>query len=152
LNGIAQGFITDRIADLLRAEGMDHVLIDLGEMRSIGTHPAGRPWHVGVADPADPVRIAERIDIANMAVATSGGYGTRFDASGRYNHLIDPRTGGCSPAAGSVTVIARDATTADAASTALSLMATGEIGPALARLGAVEARLHGPEGVMIIEG
>ena len=37
LNGIAQGFITDRIADLLRNEGFEHAMVDLGEFRALGT-------------------------------------------------------------------------------------------------------------------
>ena len=36
LNGIAQGFITDRIADLLRNEGFEHAMVDLGEWRALG--------------------------------------------------------------------------------------------------------------------
>jgi thiamine biosynthesis lipoprotein len=56
LNGIAQGYITDRIADLLRGHGLRHVLIDLGEIRALDTHPAGR----GPSDcriQAGPVRL-----------------------------------------------------------------------------------------------
>lgn len=150
LNGIAQGYVTDRVADLLRAEGMDHVLIDLGETRALGPHPDGRPWRVGLADPADQGRIAAHVPLADMALATSGGYGTRFEASGRHNHLIDPRTGRSAPALRSVSVLACDATTADAASTALSFLEEGEIGPALARLGALEAHLLGPNGGAIV--
>jgi len=33
------------------------------------------------------------IPINNKALATSGGYGTLFDRTGWYHHLIDPRTG-----------------------------------------------------------
>jgi thiamine biosynthesis lipoprotein len=152
LNGIAQGYITDRVADLLRAEDMDHVLIDLGEARALGTHPDGRPWRIGLADPADPDRIAAHVPLTDLALATSGGYGTRFEASGRHNHLIDPRTGRSAPAWRSISVLARDATTADAASTALSFLDDGEIGPALARLGALEAHLLGPNGVAVVRG
>jgi thiamine biosynthesis lipoprotein len=150
LNGIAQGYVTDRVADLLRAEGMDHVLIDLGETRAMGTHPDGRPWRIGLADPAVPDRIAAHVPLADMALATSGGYGTRFEATGRHNHLIDPRTGRSAPAFRSVSVLARDATTADAASTALSFLEDDEIGPALARLGALEAHVLGPNGVTVV--
>lgn len=142
LNGIAQGYITDRVADLLRAEGMDHVLIDLGETRAIGTHPDGRPWQIGLADPADPARIAERVDLVDLALATSGGYGTRFEASGRFNHLIDPRTGRSAPALRSVSVTAPTATTADVASTALSLLPLGEARSVMRELGASAAHVH----------
>ncbi len=151
LNGIAQGYVTDRVADLLRAQGMTQVLLDLGETRALGQHPDGRPWHVGLTDPTDPQRIATRVDLSERALATSGGYGTAFDAGGRFNHLIDPRNGRCAPPARSVSVIARDATTADAASTALSFLENGEIRPALRRLGAIQAHLLGPDGETIIK-
>ena len=54
LNGIAPGYVTDRIVDLLRAEGIDRTLVDMGESRAIGTRPDGRPWDVAVADPDEP--------------------------------------------------------------------------------------------------
>ncbi|MGF1608734.1 MAG: FAD:protein FMN transferase [Kiloniellales bacterium] len=122
LNGIAQGFVTDRVAELFGRNGVDHVLLDLGEIRACGQAPAGRPWRVGIADPLQPAEIIGRLDLASRAVATSGGYGTLFDASGRFSHLIDPRSGRTAPAARSVTVTAADATTADAYSTAFALM------------------------------
>ncbi len=54
LNGIAQGYITDRVADLLRARGLRHVLVDLGEIRGLGRHPQGRAWIAGIKDPQAP--------------------------------------------------------------------------------------------------
>jgi thiamine biosynthesis lipoprotein len=58
----------------------------------------------------------------DRAVSTSGGYGFRFDAAGRFNHLFDPRTGGCADLYRSVTTVSCTATAADALSTAFSLM------------------------------
>lgn len=119
LNGIAQGFITDRASELLRARGITSVLVDLGEHRALGAHPDGRPWRVGLADPFDPAHVAATLDLVDRAVATSGGYGTRFSADGRFHHLFDPRTGASANRHASVSVIADTATTADALSTAL---------------------------------
>ena len=68
----------------------------------------------------------------NKAVATSGAYGFRFDAQGTYNHLFDPMTGGCAPPSKTIAVIADTATTADALSTAFTLMQEKAIGAALA--------------------
>jgi FAD:protein FMN transferase len=127
LNGIAQGYITDKVADLLRAEGIDHSLVEMGETRVIGTHPDGRAWDVAVADPDDPDRIATVLPIVDRAVATSGAYGFRFDQSGRFNHLFDPVTGACACMYRSVTTVARRATAADALSTAFSLMPRNRI-------------------------
>jgi len=150
LNGIAQGYITDRVAELLRSEGLDSVLIDLGETRALGAHPDGRPWRVGLADPSAPARIALRLDLSDGALATSGGYGTVFDPSGRHTHLLDPRSGLSAPVRRSVSVLAPRAATADAASTALALLPVGEVSDVLRRLGARAAHILGPEGVSLI--
>ena len=150
LNGIAQGYITDRVTDMLRAAGMAHVLVDLGEIRALGTHPDGRPWRVGLADPADPTRVTERLDLADAALATSGGYGTCFDATGRHTHLIDPRTGRSAPAQRSVSVTAGSATIADAASTALSIPPVDDTRAVLRRLGATAAHIRGADGTAAV--
>jgi FAD:protein FMN transferase len=122
LNGIAQGYVTDRIVDLLRAHGIGHSLVDMGETRAIGSHPDGRPWEVGVADPRAAGRLEAVLPIVDRAVSTSGAYGFRFDSLGRFNHLFDPRTGGCAERYLSVTTVSNNATAADALSTAFSLM------------------------------
>lgn len=133
LNGIAQGFITDRIVQLLRSEGIGQVMVDLGEIRAIGRHPIGRPWHAGIKNPMRDGDLVGKIDLIDRALATSGGYGTVFDVNGRYSHLIDPRDGHTAPLARSVSVVARDATTADALSTAFSLVGSAEIQALLPR-------------------
>lgn len=120
LNGIAQGFITDRVVALLRDAGLAHALVDMGEIRAIGDHPAHRPWQVALEGAADTA--GRTIDVTDRAVATSAAAGFRFDAAGRCNHLFDPRTGGCAGASRRVTLVADDATTADALSTAFGLM------------------------------
>ncbi len=141
LNGIAQGYITDRVADMLRARGMAHVLLDLGEIRALGDHPDGRPWTVGIEDPFDRARIARRLDIADRAVASSAGAGTAFEPSGRIHHLFDPRTGRSANHFAGVTVVAATATQADALSTALFVMPPARIAALRARLSGVRAIL-----------
>ena len=74
LNGIGQGYITDRVAEiLLSVNGMDRALIDMGETRAIGNRPEGSPWLVGLEDPRAPGQVAETIPLRDRAVATSGG-------------------------------------------------------------------------------
>jgi thiamine biosynthesis lipoprotein len=136
LNGIAQGFITDRIAEQLRAQGFQHVLVNMGEMRALGGHADGTPWRVGVADPDRPWRSCLTLPLVGGAIATSGGYGTPFDASGRHHHLFDPRSGSSANFYRSVSVLAPDATTADALSTGLSAM------PREAALAVLDAHPH----------
>lgn len=145
LNGIAQGYITDRVVDLLRADGIDRSLIDMGETRALGGRPLGGPWVVGLEDPTAPGRVAQRITLDNRAVSTSGGYGTLLDPAGRFNHIFDPATGGTSWRYRAVSVVADTATTADALSTGFSLMPIEAIEPIVRRLG-LQAYLATPDG------
>lgn len=146
LNGIAQGYVTDRVSQRLKAEGMDNVLVDMGELRALGHHPSGRPWTVGLADPRAPDRSTETVDLTDGAMATSGGYGTQFDAAGRFTHLFDPASGACAAQWLAVTVQAPDATTADALSTALSVVPADRAPAILAAYPGVTARFTHPDG------
>ncbi|KQY99402.1 thiamine biosynthesis protein ApbE [Pseudolabrys sp. Root1462] len=139
LNGIAQGYVTDRVADVLRAAGCEHTLVDMGEIRAIGAHPAGRPWDVAIRDPRDGSRTFAGLQLDNMSVATSSGMGTPFDATGRFNHIFDPSKGTCASKYLSVSVKTMRATSADALSTALSLMPTEAATSVLQATGGGEA-------------
>lgn len=112
LNGIAQGYITDRIADLLQNEGFEHVVVELGEARVLGDHPEGRPWRVALRDRAGATD--RMIDLSSGAVALHGGYGTVFDESGRNHHIFDPATGRSAQTMLDVAVVSDRATDADA--------------------------------------
>lgn len=120
LNGIAQGYIADHVAALLRAEGLSNVLIDCGEIAALGTAPEGIGWPVRIAD-------GPRLALRDLALATSAPLGTCFDAAGRVAHIIDPRTG--MPVHSrwrQVSLTAPSAAFADAASTAACLARDGQ--------------------------
>ncbi len=140
LNGIAQGYITDRVAEILRARGWTNVLIDLGEIRALDGRPGGGPWTVGLENPG------HHLALNNQAVATSSGGATRFEASGRHHHLLDPSSGASPNAYRSVTVIAPEAVTADALSTAMFLLPRAEAGRVLHAGGGTEAWLIDGQG------
>jgi FAD:protein FMN transferase len=122
LNGVGEGYVTDRVVDLLRANGVEHAMVNMGEIYALGSHPNGDPWSIGLEDPRASERMTERIALADRAMATSAGCGTTFDPSGRFNHLFEPRTGHTSWRWLSVSVEAATATEADALSTAFSVM------------------------------
>ena len=119
LNSIAQGYITDAIADLLRNEGFESAVVDLGEIRALGRHPDGRPWRLGIRDGKSPASIERTIDLEDTALAVSGGYGTTFDDSGRFHHIFDPRTGESATTLIDAAVIGPSATIANGLATAL---------------------------------
>jgi thiamine biosynthesis lipoprotein len=123
LGGIAQGFAVDRAALILRQRHVKSAIIDIGgEVLAIGKSPQGRPWRVGIQNPRGQ-GIIETIDLENAAVSTSGDYEKFFVIKGsRYPHIINPKTGMPAQAFASVTVIADNATFADAMSTAIAIM------------------------------
>ena len=148
LNGIAQGYVTDKIVDLLRSQGIAQSLVDMGETRAIGARPDGRPWEVGIADPDAVGRTEAIVPIVDRAVSTSGAYGFRFDPQGRFNHLFNPSTGGCANRYRSVTTVSRTATAADALSTAFSLMEESQIRSLLSHVGIERVHLIDAAGVV----
>lgn len=146
LNGIAQGYVTDKVVELLRAHGVDHSLVDMGESRAIGSRPDGRPWDVGIADPEVAGRLKAVLPIVDRAVSTSGGYGFQFDPEGRFNHLFDPQNGGCAKRYRSITTVSRNAAAADALSTAFSLMPPERIRSLLPHVDVERVHLVDPAG------
>lgn len=139
LNGIAQGYATDKVVDLLRACGVEHALVDMGESRAIGSTPEDRPWRIGITDPSNSEAILKVLQVTDRAVATSSPSGFRFDEHGRFTHIIDPRTGSTPQRYASLSVVAREAATADALSTAFTLMDVETIAGAVRRLDGVDA-------------
>ncbi|MCB1748855.1 MAG: FAD:protein FMN transferase, partial [Gammaproteobacteria bacterium] len=140
LNGIAQGYVTDRARALLAAHGMPHALVNLGEYAALGPRPDGGPWRVAIAHPEVPWRMLGVVELrAGAALATSAGAGTAFDAARRYHHLLDPRTGRSSASWRSVSVCAPSATLADGLSTALAVAAPAQAEAILARYPAASA-------------
>ena len=148
LNSGAQGYITDRVTDVLRAHGFDRMLVDMGEPRAISAKPDGSAWRIGIADPANPDRTIITLDVVDKCVSTSGGYGTLFDSAGAFTHLIDTRTGRTAPALLGVSVVADTGIAADGLSTAM-LMAPVERRQAILKAaGGLKAIYVTPEGVV----
>jgi len=146
LNGIAQGYITDRIAEILKEEGFENVLVDLGEIRAIGRRSSGRPWRVGIRDPLEQNGVIAELSLAEQALATSSGHGFRFDAAGRYHHIFDPRTGACPQAYAGVSVLAPSATVADALATAFMCMPPEAVAAIVRAMPAVTAHVIRRDG------
>jgi thiamine biosynthesis lipoprotein len=126
LNGLGQGYVTDRIVYLLRLHGFKHVLVDLGEQRALGPRCDGRPWQVAREGTSG-------IELSDGALATSEGTGCILGAAGTVHHLFDPRTGRSPLQWRRVTVFHRSAAVADALSTALYAARAQELADVLGR-------------------
>ena len=126
-NAIAQGYSCDTVASYLRSIGVHDMLVDIGEIYCEGLNPSRAPWSIGIDTPTD----GNNTPGADMQGIwrSSGSYGQGVVTSGNYRkfyvwqgkkaaHTIDPRTS--RPVTHnllSATVVAPDATTADAVAT-----------------------------------
>lgn len=124
---IAKGFGVDCVADVLRRNGCDDYMVEIGgEVSARGFNPQGRPWRIMIESPRTDAELSSGIiELNNRCVATSGNYRnfyTRPDGS-KYGHTINPLTG--YPQQGeflSVTVSAPTCIEADALATACMAM------------------------------
>ncbi len=128
LNGIAQGYIADRVAALLRARGLDDVLVNTGEFHALGGNWPVRLRRGSTVLP-DPVMLG------NRALASSAPLGTLIDEGRGIGHILDPRRGASAPARWTLVSISADsAAQADALSTAGCLLDRGELTASVARI------------------
>ena len=111
LNGVAQGYVTDRGVEILKRLGFERVFVDLGEMRALGAPEKGY-WTVDLPDKRNAVQLS------GGALATSAGSGMIFAHNGDH-HLFDPRTGRPARYWSWLTAHAPSAVVADALSTTL---------------------------------
>lgn len=153
LNGIAQGYITDRIASLLDEYGFSQALVCLGEMYALEAPDDGRPWAIRI----DGLTGANaEISLENAALATSSAKGTVFSSDASQtgasqsgsvlSHLVNPHTGRASPLWEQVSVVAPNATCADALSTGLSFVERSAWSGMIERAGADYAVGLGADG------
>src|SRR6202790_1039465 len=131
LNSVAQGFITDAIADMLRNEGFESAVVDLGEFHALGRPPDGHPWRIGIQNPLAATEIGRVIELDDTALAVSGGYGTVFEPTGHFHHLFDPQTGASANKVADAAVIGPRATSANALATAICVVGEERAGALL---------------------
>jgi len=123
LGGIAKGYAIDLAVRALQEAGARSGIVDIGgDVRLFGRPAEREKWRVRVRKPPGGQETID-VELPPCAVTTSGDYERGQQVGERwFSHIKDPRTG--RPVAGvpSVTVVAPDATTADALATALSVL------------------------------
>jgi thiamine biosynthesis lipoprotein len=104
--GIGKGYAVDRMADILKQNGVTAALVagSGSSIYGLGAPPSQpQGWPVEIKDPWHPEKTVAQVFLKNMSMSTSGSYEKFFRAEGRtYAHIMDPRTG--YPAQGSVSV------------------------------------------------
>ncbi|MBK1439305.1 FAD:protein FMN transferase [Parapedobacter sp. ISTM3] len=120
VNGIAQGYSVDVLADHLESKGIVQYLVELGgELRVKGPKPDGTPMRIGIERPSgkgmEQVVIEDVMEVREGAVTTAGSY-RKFlqDSERRVSHHINPKTGyPFDTEIISATIYAKNAVTAD---------------------------------------
>lgn len=134
LNGVAQGYIADRVADRMRAEGLSGILVNTGELHAIGKMPGGQGTGWPVSLKAGNEILRDALSLRDRALASSAPLGTVFDAEGRVGHILDPRSGRPTAAKWQlVSVTAPRAAVADGLSTAGCMLTRREMTEAVSR-------------------
>lgn len=137
LSSIAKGHAVDRLALCLEQHGVRHYLAEIGgELRGAGMKPDGQPWWVelegvpGVESGREQLPQVSQVLVAlhGLAAATSGDYRRSYQhGARRASHTLDPRSGyPIANQVAAVTVLHASCMAADALSTALTVMGTGD--------------------------
>jgi len=163
LGGIAKGFALDQALAVLRAHGIERALIDGGGDVLVGAPPPGRRgWRVAIEPfavehgPAnDPTSETAPvvIELAHAALATSGdSYQSLTVAGQRHSHILDPQSGRALTTGHGASVVAPDATRADALASAACVLTPERALELVAGLDGVELRsvASGPRGEALI--
>lgn len=124
LGGIGQGYIADKVKELLLARGCTSGIVNVsGDINAWGKQPNGKPWTVGIVNPLNKNKIFATFPLENSAVETSGSYEKFVIFDGiRYSHIIDPRTGYPATGVVSVSVFAKQTEIADALATGIFVL------------------------------
>jgi thiamine biosynthesis lipoprotein len=94
--GIGKGYAVDRMADILRKDGIDSALVSASgsSIYALGAPPGEAGWKVRIRDPKDEAKTVTEVTLKNESMSTSGNYEKFFLAEGKmYSHIMDPRTG-----------------------------------------------------------
>ena len=119
LDGVAKGFVVDRVVDQLSAKGAQRVLVDAGgDMASNGSSGRDEAWTIGIQHPRRTEATIGRVQLIGGGVATSGDYFRSFTPDHRHHDILDPRTGRPAKELSSASLLASSAMIADALSTA----------------------------------
>jgi FAD:protein FMN transferase len=126
-NAFAKGRVVDIATSLALADGATDMLVNIGGDL---VHLGQKPVTVAVEDPRKdydnaPPLATVALGVRGMATSGLAKRGYRINDTW-YSHVIDPRTGWPVDHVSSASVVARDASTADALATVLSVLSPDE--------------------------
>ena len=121
LGSIAKGYIADEVANILKQEGVNRAIIDLGgNIYALGSKSSDSNWKIGIQNPFnDRGEVVGGIEVSDKTVVTSGIYERFIEENGvKYHHILNPKTGyPYETDIAGVSIIADESIDADALST-----------------------------------
>jgi thiamine biosynthesis lipoprotein len=98
VNGIAQGYTVDVLADYLGRKGIANYMVEVGgEIRALGTPPGGQGFSIGIVQPDDAGGEELMTAVAQLkegALTTAGSFEKFIKYKGKkLGHHIDPVSG-----------------------------------------------------------
>lgn len=145
---LGEGYAADRCRALMQAKGILAGIVNgSGDMSVWGSHPAGKPWTIGIAHPQKPDELFAVVPLLQPAVVTSGSYQKYvvFNKK-RYAHIINPATGYPATGLTSVTVFGPSAEQANALSTSIMVLGRKKGMELLKKFGAYQCLMIADNG------
>lgn len=125
LGGIGKGFAADKAIEVLRKNGINAALVDMGgDITVSGPPPNKEYWILGFSYFDEKgEEVFKKIGLRDQAIATSGDlYQYALIDGKRYSHIIDPKNGRALSNNIQVTTIAPNGALADAYASTLSVL------------------------------
>lgn len=122
LGGFGKGFAIERLANNLRAQGVEQAFLSFGEssITVLGSHPYGPSWPVGITNMFDPTQTVHTFHLQNASLSSSGTAPfNRMGGPGVFGQIIDPRSGRPMDGYRTMSVVSPSGTEAEVLSTAL---------------------------------
>tara|TARA_R110000751_G_scaffold110017_1_gene207416 strand:- start:33 stop:785 length:753 start_codon:yes stop_codon:yes gene_type:complete len=129
VGGIGKGFAADEAISLLKRNGVNAALVDMGGDVTVSGAPPNREfWVLGFSYYSENgEEVFQKVKLKNQAVATSGDlYQYAVIDGKRYSHIINPKNGMALSNNIQVTVVAANGAMADAYASALSVLGIEE--------------------------
>ncbi len=143
--GIAKGYAADLALATLKRHGVNRAMVNAAGDLALGERPPDADgWRIAISDSLDsePFQAVSYVLLSNCGVATSGDKQQFVFINGRrYSHILNPRTGVGMIGHRQVTVIAPDATAADAYASAFNVMSLKDARQLLKECDSLAARI-----------
>ncbi len=157
---IGKGYGADEALEAMRPFGVERAVVDVGGDMAVGAPPPGESvWQIRIETGYGPavrdvgdlgvsgvsgvgVGVGPVVMVARAGVATSGDTEQYVELEGvRYSHILDPQTGLGLTTRTAATVVAEDATTADALASAVCVLGPEQARGLLGRIPGLGVRM-----------